>query len=194
MPRQTREATRRAILVAAYELFYRKGYARAGVDEVAALAKVTKRTLYYHFRSKDDLLADVLNWQAQLAIVHIRKYENNYSAGDVRKFVTTLFSEFKEWSAKPGWSGSGMTRLAMELADLPGHPARQGARQHKEDVQTWIAGMLANVGVRSVRERAKEIQLLLEGANAMTLITGDRGYSDVSARAAQRLLRNRETR
>ena len=107
MPRHTGEATRRAILDAAYELFYRKGYTRVGVDEVAALAKVTKRTLYYHFRSKDDLLADVLNWQAQLAIVHIRKYENNYSAGDVRKFVTTLFAEFKTWSAKPGWSGSG---------------------------------------------------------------------------------------
>jgi AcrR family transcriptional regulator len=61
MPRQTGEATRRAILDAAYELFYRNGYARVGVDEVAARAKVTKRTLYYHFRSKDDLLAEVLN-------------------------------------------------------------------------------------------------------------------------------------
>ncbi len=87
-----------------------------------------------------------------------------------------------------------MTRLAMELADLPGHPARQGARRHKEDVQTWIAGMLAKFGMRSVRERAKEIQLLLEGANALTLITGDRAYSDVAAKAARRLLRNRDTR
>jgi AcrR family transcriptional regulator len=194
MPRQTREATRRAILVAAYELFYRKGYARVGVDEIAALAKVTKRTLYYHFRSKDDLLAEVLNWQAQLATVHIRKYENNISAGDGRKFVTTLFSEVKKWSAKPRWSGSGMTRLAMELADLPGHPARHVARRHKEDVQAWIAEMLAKVGVRPVRERAKEIQLLLEGAGVLTLITGDRGYSDIAAKAARRLLRNRYTR
>ena len=188
MPRQTGEATRRAILDAAYELFYRKGYARVGVDEVAALAKVTKRTLYYHFRSKDDLLAEVLNWQAQLAIVHIRKYENKYSARDARKFVTALFSEVKQWSAKPGWSGSGITRLAWELADLPGHPARQVGRQHKEDVQAWLAGMLAKLGVRSVGERAKEIQLLLEGAGALMLITGDRGYCDVAAKAARRLL------
>jgi hypothetical protein len=41
-----------------------------------------------------------LNWQAQLAIVHIRKYENNYIAGGARKFVTSLFWELKKWSAK----------------------------------------------------------------------------------------------
>jgi AcrR family transcriptional regulator len=52
MPKQTGEATRRAILDAAYTLFYRKGYSRVGVEQVAALAKVTKRTLYYHFRAR----------------------------------------------------------------------------------------------------------------------------------------------
>lgn len=166
MPRQTGEATRRTILDAAYELFYRKGYTRVGVDEVAALAKVTKRTLYYHFKSKDDLLADVLSWQAELAVARIRKYEKNY-VGGAQRFLTVLFSEFKKWSAKPGWSGSGITRLAMELAELPGHPARRVARRHKEDVQAWVAEMLLKAGVRSARERAREIQLLLEGANAL---------------------------
>jgi AcrR family transcriptional regulator len=189
MPRQTGEATRRTILDAAYELFYRKGYTRVGVDEVATLAKVTKRTLYYHFKSKDDLLADVLSWQAELAVALIRKYEKNY-AGGAQRFLTVLFSEFKRWSAKPGWSGSGITRLAMELADLPGHPARRVAKRHKEDVQKWVAEMLLEAGVRSARERAREIQLLLEGANALTLITGDRDYSDVAAKAARRLLGN----
>jgi len=187
MPRRTGEATRRQILDAAYELFYRKGYARVGVDEVAALARVTKRTLYYHFKSKDDLLAEVLSWQAQLAVARIRKYENNYTGG-AQRFLVVLFSEFKKWSAKPGWSGSGITRLAMELADLPGHPARTVARRHKEEVQTWVAEMLQKAGVRSARARAKEVQLLLEGANALTLITGDRVYSDVAASAARRLL------
>ena len=58
MPRHA-ERTRRRILDAAYELFYRKGFARVGVDEMAAFAGLTKRTLYYHFKSKDELLAAV---------------------------------------------------------------------------------------------------------------------------------------
>ena len=133
MPRQTGEATRRAILDAAYELFYRKGYARVGVDEVAALAKVTKRTLYYHFRSKDDLLAEVLNWQAQLADARVRKYDNSHAAGNQRKFgyspILSILGT-QEMVGKARVVRFGMTRLATELADLPGHPARRGARRH----------------------------------------------------------------
>jgi AcrR family transcriptional regulator len=54
------EATERKILEAAYELFYRNGFARVSVDTIAAQARVTKRTLYHHFASKDELLARAL--------------------------------------------------------------------------------------------------------------------------------------
>jgi AcrR family transcriptional regulator len=52
--------TRQHIVDAAYESFWRAGFARTNVDGIAARAGVTKRTLYSHFRSKDDLLAAVL--------------------------------------------------------------------------------------------------------------------------------------
>jgi hypothetical protein len=67
------EATRRRILDAAYQLFYQRGFARVGVDEVAELAGITKRTLDYHFESKDDLLAAVLQLQHELSFELIRK-------------------------------------------------------------------------------------------------------------------------
>ena len=53
-------ATRQRIVDAAYESFWRSGYTRTNVDGIAARAGVTKRTLYGHFRSKDDLLTAVL--------------------------------------------------------------------------------------------------------------------------------------
>ena len=56
MPRSS-APTRQAILDAAYGLFRRKGFVRVSMDEIAASAAVTKRTLYYHFTSKDLLLA-----------------------------------------------------------------------------------------------------------------------------------------
>ena len=115
--------TRRGILDAAYELFYRKGFGRVSVDEIAAQANVTKRTLYYHFKSKDGILESVLVLHHELAFARIRKYETRYS-GDAENILTTLFSELAKWSTKPNWTGPGFTRLVMELADLPGHPAR----------------------------------------------------------------------
>ena len=59
MRRQTAEVRLR-IVDAAYESFWRLGYRRASVDTIAARAGLTKRTVYGYFRSKDDLLAAVL--------------------------------------------------------------------------------------------------------------------------------------
>jgi AcrR family transcriptional regulator len=186
MPRNA-EPTRRRILDAAYELFYRMGFSRVGVDEVAAFARVTKRTLYYHFRSKDELLAAVLELHHDLALARIRKHADRYKGG-AGEMVTVLFEELARWSAKPGWTGAGFTRLAMELADLPGHPARAVAKRHKAALESWWADLLDKAGVPLPGERAREVVLLMEGATALILIHGDRGYSDAAARAAKRLI------
>ena len=179
--------TRRGILDAAYELFHRKGFGRVSIDEIAALAKITKRTLYNHFKSKDDLLVAVLDHQHELAQARVRKYESRYS-GTADEIVTVLFSGLAIWSKRPGWTGAGFTRLVMELADLPGHPARAVARRHKAAVEAWYAELFAKAQVSSPAERAREVALLAEGAMALILIHGDRSYADTAARAALRLI------
>ena len=52
--------TRERIIAAASKLFYDDGIRGVSVDAVAAKAGLTKRTLYYHFKSKDDLVAAYL--------------------------------------------------------------------------------------------------------------------------------------
>jgi AcrR family transcriptional regulator len=186
MPRPARQ-TQRRILDAAYELFYRKGFGRVGIDEIAANAGVTKRTLYYHFRSKDELLASVLEIHSELALARIRKYEDRYS-GSTDEILDVLFSELARWSAKPGWTGAGFTRLAMELADLPGHPARAIAHRHKTAMEAWWVSLLEKAGASSPLERAREVVLLMEGATALILIHGDRRYAEAAGQAAKRLV------
>lgn len=180
--------TRRGILDAAYELFHRKGFGRVSIDDIAALAKTTKRTLYNHFKSKDDLLVAVLDHQHELAGARIRRHERHYSGG-AEEILATLFSELAVWSTRPGWTGAGFTRLVMELADLPGHPARAVARRHKAAVEAWYAELLKKAQIAMPAERAREVALLAEGAMSLILIHGDRGYADAAARAAKRLMR-----
>jgi AcrR family transcriptional regulator len=187
MPRTSAERTRRQILDAAYESFYQKGFTRSSVDEIAAMAKVTKRTLYNHFDSKDSLLAAMLTTQNELSPGRIQKYQERY-AGNAERFVSVLFEELRKWSEKPRWTGPGITRLALELADLPGHPARLVARRHKSEMQEWLAGMLKRAGTRRSAGKARELQLLIEGASVMMLISGDRSYADTAAALAKRLL------
>ena len=186
MPRFS-EGTRRRILDAAYGLFYRRGFGRVGVDEIAALAGITKRTLYYHFNSKDELLAAVLELQHELALTRIHKYDDRYQ-GSAEDIVTAVFSELAKWSMKPGWTGAGFTRLVVELADMPGHPARVIAHRHKAKVEDWWTGLLDRADVASPRERAGEMMLLMEGAMVMILIHGDRKYAATATRAAIQLI------
>jgi len=179
-------ATKRRILDSAYELFYRKGYSRVGVDEIAAFAAVTKRSLYYHFRSKDDLLAAVLELQAELAFARIRRQS---LAARPDEILEVLFSELARWAGRPGFVGAGFTRIVMELADLPGHPAHAVARRHKAAVEAWYAELFRNAGAAAPDTLAREVALLVEGAVTMILISRDRGYAEAALRAAKTLVR-----
>jgi AcrR family transcriptional regulator len=183
MARKTAGATKERILEAAYKLFYRKGFGRVAIDDIAEQAGVTKRTLYYHYKSKDDLLADVLDHQHVLALERIAKNGQEH-ASNACDILSSRFEGLSRWAASRGWTGSGFTRTAMELADLPGHPARRIAHRHKVELEDWLQALLAEAGSSAPQERARECSILLEGAMVMMLITGDRSYADVACRMA----------
>jgi AcrR family transcriptional regulator len=187
MPRSS-VPTRQAILDGAYGLFRRKGFVRVSMDEIAASAAVTKRTLYYHFTSKDLLLAQVLEAQHALALPAFRTFGEGL-AGSPESMIDHLFKDLAVWSDQPRWAGSGFTRLVIELADLRGHPARLIAR-HKAMLEGHLADLLASAHVASPRELAREIWLLSEGAIALILIHGDRSYAAAAAEAAKKLIRS----
>jgi AcrR family transcriptional regulator len=178
MPRPTRDARER-ILAAAYKLFFRQGFTRVGVDEIALSAGITKRTLYYHFASKDDLLAAVLEEQRPLAIERIRRF-TFLEAADPASAIAHLKAEMMRWFSEPHWSGSGYTRIVFELADLPGHPARRIARVHKAEVEAIYVEFLTRIGVAEAAARARELVVLIEGAMALTLIHGGTSHLDAA--------------
>ena len=188
MPRSSEKMQAR-ILDAACQLFRRRGYSRVSMNEIAAATGVTKRTLYYHFRSKDLLLAAVLEAQHALALEAFRTFGDQLS-GSPEAIIEALFDQLAVWSDKPRWAGSGFTRLVIELADMPGHPARRIARRHKALLESHFAEVLARAGVDRPAELAREIWLLSEGAISLILVHGDRRYAASAAEAARRLLRS----
>jgi AcrR family transcriptional regulator len=184
------EETRRRIVDAAYESFWRLGFRRSSVEAIASRAGVTKRTVYGYFRSKDDLLAGVLQRYEELAAERLKHIGDRLPA-DAVGLVDAFFGQLNEWaSSTPRWSGSGFTRLVVELADLPGHPARAIARRAKRKTESWLAERLAAARVDNDQERAREIMLLVEGSMALTLIHGGREYIDASAKLARKLMTN----
>jgi TetR/AcrR family transcriptional regulator of autoinduction and epiphytic fitness len=55
------EIKRRDILDAAIEEFQLHGYATTSIDRIAERAKVSKRTVYNHFKNKEELFREILN-------------------------------------------------------------------------------------------------------------------------------------
>lgn len=186
--RRKSEATRQRIIDAAYECFWRAGYTRTSLDAIAGRTGVTKRTLYSYFRSKDDMLAAVMVHYNALAAQRLARIGERMPP-DRDGLIESFFGQLAGWaSTTPRWSGSGFTRLVVELADLPGHPARALARRAKGMTESWLAERLTQARVAEPAERACEVMLLLEGAMALTLIHGQRRYIDAASRAAKRLM------
>ena len=178
--------TKDRILRAAYKLFYRQGIARVSVDAVADGAGVTKRTIYYHFSSKDDMVAAVMEVQH----LHLLSQYQTWlepSSVTASEIVVGLFSRLRSWADDPEWLGSGFSRIAAELAELRGHPARQAASRHKAAVETWLADRLAATGVTEAASLARQIMLLIEGGMSLALIHSDSQYIDSAMSAAKQL-------
>jgi AcrR family transcriptional regulator len=183
--------TRLRIIDAAYEQFYKEGFARSSIDVIAQAANVTKRTFYYHFDSKDALLAAVLDSQHGLIFTRIRRWAGQPSEGPVEA-IGNLFRELARWAKRPGWKGSGFTRMAMELADLPGHPARAAVSRHKAAVESWLADQFALSGTHKARQIAQQMMLLIEGCHSLILIHGDTSYAKAAYAAARLLIKSQE--
>jgi AcrR family transcriptional regulator len=184
----TGPATRARILASAYDRFYREGYGRTTMDAIAEASGVTKRTLYQHFDSKDALLGAVLAEQNARALTLVRDWAGEAAAATPAELVLTIFEGLGRWASRPRWLGSGYTRLAMELADMPGHPARRMAAGHKRAVEDWLAAELARLAVPEPDRRACELMLLMEGCTSLILIHGDPGYAVQAGQAACALI------
>lgn len=168
--------TRLHILDAAFDCFYRGGFSRVSVDEIAAKAGLTKRTIYSHFESKDQLASAVFERQSALSIERIDGWARG-SGNSPHELIDGIFAGLLDWASGPKWNGSGFSRIAIELAELPGHPARLIAQEHKKLLENWLADRCAERGLANPQAVGRQIVILVEGAMAMMLIHGEKNYA-----------------
>jgi hypothetical protein len=61
-------------------------------------------------------------------------------------------------------------------------------------VEGLLAELLLKAGVRPARQRARQIYTLLEGATALMLVHGDKGYASAAAEVGKAILNVRRKR
>jgi AcrR family transcriptional regulator len=179
--------TRNRILEAADELFYREGIRSVSVNTIAEKAGVTKRTLYYHFRSKDDLIAAYLEARDEPTLGRYRRWFEEFD-GTVAERIAGMFGRLAVWAKSPRWKGCGFARAAAELAGAPGHPAIAVASRHKKCFEQLFVELLRSEGVSQSALVARQLMVLLDGAITEILIHHDYSYAEVAGDAAMTLI------
>ncbi len=104
-PASSPTETRERILLAAGQVFARKGYRAASLDTVAQAAGLTKGAIYWHFRSKNDLFFALLDakFAAHTAPV-AEELRAAAQADDPRHaLINLLKANFSRWLDDPDW-------------------------------------------------------------------------------------------
>ncbi|HMB76484.1 MAG TPA: helix-turn-helix domain-containing protein [Kiloniellaceae bacterium] len=182
-----RKPAREKIIDAANRLFYGEGIRAVSVDAIAEKAGVTKKTLYYHFRSKDELVAEYLTSRDQPNLALYKKWFEEAEGGLGEK-IEAMFLNVAKAARHPKWKGCGFLRTAAELASFPGHPAMKVGAAHKKKFEDWVAARLAAGGVAEAAGVARQVVLLMDGAFSTILVHRDADYAEEAGRAAKALV------
>lgn len=180
------QKTRDGIVAAAEELFYAGSLRDISMDRIAERAGVTKKTLYYHFRSKDDLIAAYLDARNRPTLERYRRWAGD--SGTMGERMERMFHALHKAAKSKDWNGCGFIRVAVELADSPGHPALDVARTHKLGFEDWLRRELSAEGYPNAEELAEMLTILLDGTVTRMLVHRNPRYAAVAARAALALL------
>ncbi len=180
----TEEEARERILSAAEELYYRKGYAAVGMDELRQAAGVSLRRLYGLFPAKADIVTAVLarkhgEWESGLTTAVAD------AEGDARARLLAVYGYLQDWFCTDGFRGCAFINAFGELGGTNPEVA-EIVRAHKASFQQYMTGLVTNAGASPAL--AAQLSILAEGAQSTAAISGDAAAAVQARRAAEVLI------
>lgn len=169
---------RERILRASQQLFRDQGINGTGMDQLCAVAQVSKRTAYQHFAGKDELIAE-----------YLRRFDPDVTAGVFDRTDLTPREKLLAVFEVPASGTGGVTPLcpfiaaAVEIHD-PHHPASQCARDYKTTIAARLAETAREAGATNPEQLGEQLALLLDGASARTRVLNSESFPTAAAIAA----------
>ena len=164
---------RERILAVAGDLFYRHGIRAVGVEAIADAAGTNKMTLYRHFASKDELVAEYLREAAKLATPP--------GTATRRPHPGDPLGQLRAWLAEMAGHVASADCGAVRSPTLPSNCRRRTIRRggSSKSPSTRNARRLVqlgrNAGLSDPDMLADELYLLLEGARVTAQSVGADG-------------------
>ena len=159
MPRPSR---RDHLIETAITLFCEHGYHATGIDRILETAGVSKKTMYVHFRSKEELIYAALRQ-------HDGQFRNSFmkaveDAADTPKGrLLAIFDVAEAWFSDNNFFGCMFINAIGEYAEKDS-PVREISKQFKKLMWDYVAKLGREAGADAPEALADELCLLLEGA------------------------------
>ncbi|WP_188896149.1 TetR/AcrR family transcriptional regulator [Microlunatus endophyticus] len=171
--RRRGRGARERILSASEQLFRDQGINRTGMDQLCAVAQVSKRTAYQHFATKDELVAE-----------YLRQFDPDVMPGVFDRTDLTprerLLAAFELPESTPLCP---YIAAAVELHD-PEHPASQCARDYKIAFAARLTETAREAGAEDPEQLGEQLALLIDGASARSRVLNREAFSTAAAIAA----------
>ena len=180
---------REQIVDHALRLFYRNGFHATDVDRIIAEAGVSKKTLYSHFRTKDELILATLRKRDELFRNRMMRETETAAAGP-RERLLAVFDFLANWFHDKDFSGCMFINACAEFAE-ESCPSHMASAEHKRLVLEYLENLATLAGARAPAELASELNTLMEGAIVCAYVMGDKQAAE-RARGMARVFVDRQ--
>ncbi|MEK9627745.1 MAG: TetR/AcrR family transcriptional regulator [Nitrospinota bacterium] len=179
---------REQLLQSALELFSLFGYSAVGVDAISERAGITKKTLYHHFHSKEELILAVLRYYDER---HRNSFMRSVEAKseNPKERMLAIFDITEEWFNSSNFSGCLFVRAMGEYPD-EGSSIRRVCQESKILFQRYIQGLAEKAGLKNSSELSKQLMLLIEGAITLAQVKNSPLCAKNAKKAAHVLIQN----
>ena len=177
------QGARGRVLAAAARLFAEQGITATGMEQVAAQAPVSKRTLYLHFRTKSDLVLAHLRALAESGstLESVLTLEDL----DPRERILRLFEPPATDAAVA--RGCPFIDAAAEFPD-PKSPIHAYARAQKLLMVRLVTELVTELGCDEPEALAEQLVTLADGAASRAMVLNEADYGRHARAAAETLL------
>lgn len=159
-------------------LFYREGIHGVGIDRIADAAGVTKRTIYHHYLSRDELIAAALRHAPRVDFP---------DQGTAIERIVGAFTLLEQFLEDTRYRGCPYVIFTAELTERA-HPARRLIELRLQKRRRWFRDRAIEAGLAEPEEVAEELDVLFDGAVASGAKRGDLAAARAARRVAIRLL------
>jgi AcrR family transcriptional regulator len=173
----------------AMAVFRRNGFVAAGVDSIAEEACISKRTLYKYYRSKDELIAAVLDLEFE-ELTRELEAATHSAAADPVALVSDVFTSFARFAGRGIFAGELCRRAADEYRGR--NPILEAyAGRFFERIQITFVSACSLAGHPSPVRAAERLALLFQGALAVAQISRSPEPFGAALESAIDILRDR---